>query len=314
GVNKNMAVMLAEATGRYGTAAKKIQQEFTRYPLNPGANAAVQTGMAVTITGASFVSGFNHSESTVPGDSTKYNTNLYSNNGCDNWSGGSGSGDCKSAYEGVDKDPDLDCKKSPCTPYNAAYSGMTEADGHKPAVVTNSPLTAKGSMDAWGGDGTKGWLDESASNTFPSLEKMLGLEDYPDVVQAMKDNANKDPNACPSGFTYIDNAQSQQVYKPSKIANCPSGSGVMVVTGDLDITSQFEFRGLIYVLGDASLGGGSWTLGSMAVKGVASGVKLAAGNPTVLYSKATVAREVMRAAMTNGAAFNILSWREVTSK
>ncbi|HSG05734.1 MAG TPA: hypothetical protein VLB09_05005, partial [Nitrospiria bacterium] len=198
----------------------------------------------------------------------------------------------------------------------AAYSGMLEGDHHKPGVLSSvaDPADAVdqngNSVEAWGGrdddppgSGT-GWL-ETGAGAFPDLPTLLGVE--PDIVDKIKKNANTNPDSCPTGVTYIDNANSD-IYRPDQ--NCDGGSGILIVSGDMKIASNFEFRGLVYVEGDAELRGGSWLLGSMAVKGTTNGLQASNGTPTILYSRETVIDAVTAAFNQIGFAFTTLSWRE----
>lgn len=322
GSSKNLAIWMVQSIGHSGKATKMIQLETTGFPVNPNAVAAVEAGLAVNIAGAGFISGFNHSENTVVADSTKVNTGLYNNNNCDNYSQ-VGTGAC-----GLGSDPDnqttTNCtgsgKSKVCTttttPYQAAYSGMATMTDSAPAIISKAATSQSGAaVQAWGGnsDNTVGWQKVDPAFSFPSLATILGVD--PTLVDANNPNsilahASTDPNACPSGVTYIDNAKSAQDYMPNKIAGCPAGSGILIVTGNMKITSQFEFRGLVYVMGDAELNGGAWLLGSLAVQGKTTGLKVAAGNPTILYSKTTVNNAVQAALMQVGFAFTTLSWRE----
>jgi hypothetical protein len=78
----------------------------------------------------------------------------------------------------------------------------------------------------------------------------------------------------------------------------------MYITGDVNF-QNLEFKGLIYVEGDAQITGSFWLLGCLAVKGTTSG-DFSAGNGTFLYSKDALER------FTNkGMKFVILSWKEV---
>lgn len=304
GTNSNLVVRLITAVGHSGKATKQIQLETTGFPVNPNANAAVQANIQVNFGGAGFISGYNHSEDTTPADAGSINNNLYNNNGCDNYSGGAGSGGC-----GMGTDPESNCPAN--KPCNAEYSGKASATGSKPAIVTNSAVTTTGNaVEAWGGndDNTDGWKKVDPNLGFPSLAQLLGVDQQ--IVDQMLDSANTNPNACPSGVTYIDNKNSGQVYMPNQIPNCPKASGVLVVTGDMKITSQFEFRGLVYVQGDAELRGGAWLLGSMAIQGAATGLTAANGTPTILYSRNTVVNAVTAAMNQAGFAFTTLSWRE----
>jgi len=315
GGNVKQVVKLITATGHSGGAAKKIQVEISNFPSSPSTHAAVEVGIAANFSGNGWVSGFNHSEDTTPADVSNINTALYDNNGCDNYSGGAEPGDCKAAYGGAGNDPDQKCKKGVCA---ANYSGKATATGSQPAILATS-VTAGGSFEAYGGtldeaDPTKavGWQKTDPALTFPSIAEILGVDpllvDLSNPDNILTNGSTTDPNACPSGLTYIDNAKSAQVYMPSK--NCPQASGVMIVTGDMKITSQFQFSGLIYVMGDAELRGGTWILGALAVKGKTSGLKVAAGTPEVLYSKNAVDNAVDSALKKVGYSFTRLSWRE----
>jgi hypothetical protein len=325
GSSKNLAIWMVQSVGHSGKATKTIQIETTGFPVNPDVKAAVEAGIAVNIGGSGFVSGFNHSEDTVVGDSTKVNTGLYDNNGCNNYSQ-VGTGGC-----GLATDPDNETtttctgsKTKVCTtttsPYPAAYSGMATMTDSAPAIISTAATSQTGNaVQAWGGDndgppdGPVGWQKVDAGFEFPSLATMLGVDPSltdPDNPNSILAHANTDPNACPSGVTYIDNASSAQDYMPNKIPGCPAGSGILIVTGNMKVTSQFEFRGLVYVMGDAELRGGAWFLGSLAVKGVTTGLSVANGDPTILFSKNAVNNAVQAALKEVGYAFTTLSWRE----
>ena len=296
GSNMNMAVRLVTSRGHSGLAAKRIRLETTGFPVNPQVSAALTADIPLTLTGSGFISGYNHSEATTNTNADKNSINkpLYETNLCDNYNGGAGTGGC-----GMASDPDVGA--------TAEYSGKAMSSGHKPAVVSNDPVTTQGNFEGWGGsdDNSVGWKKVDPAVTFPSLAALLGVDQT--VVDEMIAGANTNPNACPSGVTYIDNKNSNQNYMPAQ--NCPAGSGILIVTGDMKITSQFEFRGLVYVEKDAELRGGSWILGAMAIKGTST-LKSNAGSSTILYSKKTV-ENVVKAAMSNAALpSNVLSWRE----
>ncbi|MEK6684639.1 MAG: PilX N-terminal domain-containing pilus assembly protein [Nitrospirota bacterium] len=301
GGNRNLVVRLVTSTGRSGKATKKIQLEMAGYPANPTTSSALQIDAPIQLTGNGFISGYNHSENTQKTDSGSYNQNLYNANGCDNYSGGAGTGGCGMALP----DPDANL--------NAPYSGKVLATGSKPAVLANleTDIDTSGSFEGWGGTDDPpppaGWKKVDAAAAFPDLKTLLGVDQT--VVDNIKANANTSAGACPSGVTYIDNKLSTQVYKPS--SNCPSGEGILIVTGDMKVTAQFEFRGLIYVEGDLDMAGGSWFLGAAAVKGrTVAGNKLGTGGATILYSNNTVVNAVTAAMMQVGSAFTTLSWRE----
>ena len=315
-INRNQVIRLITAQSSSGTATKKVILETTGFPIDPKANAAVQTGLPVAFGGNGFVSGYNHDEGTKPSDETNRNAALYNADGCDNYSGGanlgSSSGTC--GLSGTDPDasaPALD------------YSGKATLTGSKPGVLSGSDPTTQGnSVEVWGGtdDQSAGWkqIDSSLQNNFPSLATLLGLNpadfpagtDFNDTATVAKlFNPSTSTSACPSGVTFIDNKNSSN-YTPAQ--NCASNqvaSGILIVTGDMKVTSQMEFHGLIYVEGDTELRGGTWILGALAVKGKNTGVSIANGNPTVLYSNGAVTSAVT-SAMNMAGMFSTLSWRE----
>ena len=305
GLNRNLAIRLITATGRSGNATKRIMLETTGFPVDPNVDAAVLANAPVTFGGAGFVSGYNHKIDTTRNDENNYaDESLYDNNGCNNYSKADGNGAC-----GI---PDDDGGNS------ADYSGMWETYGHKAAVVTSDTVTTQGNaVEAWGSDTSDtdttkhvGWKKEGVTDPFPSLAEMLGVDES--VVIDMKAGANTDPDVCPKGgITYIDNANSPDKYFPKNAANCDTGSGILWVTGDMKISGNFEFRGLIYVEGDVELRGSVFMLGALAVKGEGGELTVSNGTPTILYSQQTVVNAVTAALNKVGFAFTKLSWREV---
>ncbi len=84
-------------------------------------------------------------------------------------------------------------------------------------------------------------------------------------------------SVAPMGVTYIDNLGKLDLKLSS------TGQGLMYITGNLSVQS-LNFKGLIYVEGDATITGGFWLLGAMAIKGTTTG-DFSAGNGTFLYSR-----------------------------
>jgi hypothetical protein len=295
-----------------GTATKTVILETSGFPIDPQANAAVQTGLPVTLGGNGFVSGYNHDEGTRPSDLNNVNPLLHNANGCDNYSGGADLGLSSGACGLPGADPDVGA--------TAEYSGKATLAGSKAGVLSSGDPTTQGnSVEAWGGSEgppAVGWKQVDANLTFPSLATLLGLKqaDFPntDLTKtaevAKLFNPSTSTDTCPSGVTFIDNSNSTD-YTPAR--NCSPdqiASGILIVTGDMKITSQMEFHGLIYVEGDTELRGGAWILGALAVRGRNTGVSLPNGNPTVLYSSGAVISEVTRA-MNMAGMFTTLSWR-----
>ena len=83
-------------------------------------------------------------------------------------------------------------------------------------------------------------------------------------------------SVAPMGVTYIDNLGKLDLKLNS------AGFGLMYITGNLSVQS-LNFKGLIYVGGNASPTGGFWLFGAMAIKGATTG-NFSAGNGTFLYT------------------------------
>lgn len=125
-------------------------------------------------------------------------------------------------------------------------------------------------------------VSDDSSNTFYTLAQTLGLtqQEVDDILaQADWHNANDaDPL---DGITYIDgDATGADKF------NDVDGSGLLYVTGAMEVTGNFTWKGLIYVEGDLDIKGTAWVLGAIVVKGDVSSyaVNFGAGTPTILYS------------------------------
>ena len=296
----NLVIRLITAQGRRGNAVKRIRRETTGMAADPQISAAIRSDVPLLeFGGGAFVSGYNHSADTTKSDENNHDSTLHENNGCDNYSESGGDGNCQVAYQPPGMDPDLGKESD--------YSGKaSENSDHKPGIVSNGDIETKGNSEIWGGtdDGTEGW-SAAPETPFPNLAQMLGMSQ--EDVESMLDGANTDPNACPTGLTYIESGSGQS-YEPSR--NCPAGAGILVVKGDMNLTSQFEFRGLIYIEGKLNMTGGSWVLGAIAVKDNSDSLKISGGSSTVLYSKTTVDAVVSGTIDAQGFATTTLSWRE----
>ncbi|MFN8586735.1 MAG: PilX N-terminal domain-containing pilus assembly protein [Candidatus Eisenbacteria bacterium] len=86
-----------------------------------------------------------------------------------------------------------------------------------------------------------------------------------------------------------------------------SGTGVLYVDGDLELTGTVAYRGLVYVAGDFSSTAGGALVGGLIVHGASGGSCALSNGPSVVYSRDAVNEALGRAARE----IVTLSWREV---
>jgi len=176
----------------------------------------------------------------------------------------------------------------PCSPnYN-------EADGHLVAVTTTGDIVdRRGSSDL---SGYPAAIDTSSSNPFYSLAQALGVtQDIVDEILAHADHTSADTSPL-DGITCIDG--------DARINNT-TGSGLLYVKGDLDVSGNFTWKGLIYVEGNFSITGTPWVLGAVMVRG-RSDYAFSGGSPAILYS-----RDMIRLALESAFKYVVLSWKEL---
>lgn len=181
----------------------------------------------------------------------------------------------------------------PCSP------DFDEADGHKPAITTTGDLVDRtGSSDLLGEPAA---IDTSASNPFYGLAEALGVtQDVVDRILANADHASSQDGSPLDGITCVNgNATGGEKF------NNVTGSGLLYVRGDLDVSGTFVWRGLIYVEGDFTITGTPWILGAVVVKG-RSQYAFSGGSPAILYSS-----EMLRLALETAFSYVVLSWKEL---
>jgi hypothetical protein len=83
-----------------------------------------------------------------------------------------------------------------------------------------------------------------------------------------------------------------------------TGSGLLYVNGDLDVSGNFVWRGLIYVEGDFHITGTPWILGGVMVRG-RSDYSFSGGSPAILYSS-----EMLRLSLERAFQYVVVSWKE----
>jgi hypothetical protein len=181
----------------------------------------------------------------------------------------------------------------PCSP------NYDQPEGHRPAITTTGdPVDARGSSDLLGDPVA---TDTSSTNPFYSLAQALGVTQ--DVLDQLLAHANHhsahDGNPL-DGVTYIDgDATGGEKF------NGVTGTGLLYVNGDLDVSGTFVWRGLIYVEGDFKITGTPWILGGIWVRG-RSDYAFSGGSPAILYSS-----EQLRLSLESAFEYIILSWKEM---
>jgi hypothetical protein len=162
-------------------------------------------------------------------------------------------------------------------------SGRTNciATGCVPGIMTTGDeVDRRGSSDI---QGSPTPMDTSSTNQFLSLAETLGLT-QPEVDEILANadyHSSRDANPL-DGITYfIGDATGGETF------NNVSGSGLLYVTGDLDVAGNFGWKGLIYVEGDFKITGTPWILGAIVVRGT-SDYAFTGGDPAILFSSEAI--------------------------
>jgi hypothetical protein len=317
-------VIKITSTGRDADSERTIVVLATRQPLSVEAQAAVMVDMAPYLTGSAFISGFDHQVSTSNTLADKNSTaDLFNTNGIDNHGGkenftypNPNPPPPNINYNDKDSDTTLLDPAEESMETNIDYGGKVKSSGnHIPGVwSTGDTIDPSGAgMDIFGGNDTIPWKDQSDTNTWKTLDQLLGVS--PEQLNTILAGANvtesdQDPssgklNVAPQGLIYIDNNDPGD--KPLKITsstpNADNGWGLMYITGEAEFQA-LTFKGLIFVEGDAHITGNFWLLGCLAVKGITDG-DFSAGNGTFLFS-----REALERYSNAGMKFVTLSWKE----
>lgn len=177
-------------------------------------------------------------------------------------------------------DIDADCKDYvACTHINNSASCIVSGclTG---TMTTGDYIDAGPSTNLFGSPAT----NTDSTNTFYSLAQTLGItqQEVDEILsQADWHSANDNSGGDLDGITYIMGDASDS----EKFSN-RDGSGLLYVTGKMEVSGNFTWKGLIYVEGDLEIKGEAWILGAIVVKGDvdAEAVNFGAGTPTVLYS------------------------------
>jgi hypothetical protein len=183
----------------------------------------------------------------------------------------------------------------PCSP------NYDEPSGHLSAVMTTGDeVLTNGSTDLLGEPSAS---DTTSSNPFYSLAEALGVtQDIVDYLLAHADyHSAHDANPL-DGITYINgNATGGNKFVDIH------GSGLLYVSGDLEMAGNSAWRGLIYVDGDFKITGNPWILGAVLVRGKSqTNPGFGGGTPTILFSEAMI-----RISLEMAFDYVVLSWKEL---
>jgi hypothetical protein len=147
-------------------------------------------------------------------------------------------------------------------------------------VTTGDEVDRRGSTNLGGYPGP---MDTSSTNQFYTLAQTLGIsQDDVDAILANADYHDVGEAYPQEGITYVENAGGV-----SAMWNNGIGSGLLYVTGDLEVSGNFIYRGLVYVEGDFKITGTPWVLGAVVVRGI-SDYAFTGGNPAILYSSEAI--------------------------
>jgi Tfp pilus assembly protein PilX len=325
-------IVVITSTGRSQRSMRTIQIEATYQPVAVLAEAAVMVDMVPDLTGSALISGFDHDFTTTSADEKDgpkwHETEVFRFNGVDNHGGaeswtypnpspppaslGNTSPDITDTlFGGCSAPPTSQEEVDP--EHGIPYGQMLETNlsNYSPGVWSTKAGVAP-NADVFGGNDTEPWKDEDVGAAWIPLWQMLGLGSQAalDAILATANvtEAHVDGSgiltAAPQGLIHIDNAGGDVVKLTSATPADDDGWGLMYITGDAQFQS-LEFKGLIYIEGDADITGNFWLMGCMAIKGTAVG-DFSAGNGTFLYSK-----DALDWWVNKGLKFVTLTWREV---
>jgi hypothetical protein len=107
-----------------------------------------------------------------------------------------------------------------------------------------------------------------------------------------------------SGITYLDDDNTKQNRHGKWTLNNVTGSGLLYVDGDIDISGEFNWRGLVYLEGILDLSAPVWILGGL--------VEADPGTVAIQHKRATFlfSSDAIGAVGASGSVFT-LSWREL---
>jgi len=289
-------VYVITATGKAGNGVEKtVRVETSRKKLHVDLQGALSSGLNVKATGTCFLDGTNHNKE----------LDL-------NW--GTGPGEYKDPSDDhLLLSPSVRIYNDKISNGSPTSAWASEASTtSKKAIVTTpgktigfkSPTATRGEY-TWGLSGAAA-VQEGGILSIPSFKDFLGISDqeYQTLLASADVNLSMLNNgAAPKGFTYINNPGATFMFNSS--VPDPIGYVLMYVTGDLKITSNVKFKGVIFVEGDLSITGAPTIMGGIMARGETD-TTFSAGNINILYSSG-----VVQDLNDTLGPFKILDWREI---
>ena len=217
--------------------------------------------------------------------------------------------------------------------YRSNWSGCSTVSSGTAAVTAqpSADITTSGSGDIDGdvrrgsmtgsdftvfGDMTWAEITSLATNVYSSSVTLSDIN--PTTTNGVCNTANinnwgaptNNSNACSNHFPIIWARNNMHITSNS------TGQGILLVSGNLSIQSQFEFYGPVIVMGTVDFQGGSQIIGSVFAYGggILGADNTTAGNMIVQYSSCGVNRAIMGATgLARGVPIRNRSWMDLTA-
>jgi hypothetical protein len=201
------------------------------------------------------------------------------------------------------------------TPYDDGNKGRGAMPGDADHCIDNENTLLPAQPGVWGTDGiSPGGNAASAGNPdyLPNQGQPAFYSGPWDCFSMSQSDfwslvgAPRDPSAITDwkGVYNVDNNGVTRDQSCSLSPNGADGEGFLYVDGDLNLNSNFHYKGLIFVEGDFKINGNAWVLGGIVVKGKTE-VK-SNGTMTILYSSDAITQMLSK----YGGQFVTLNWRE----
>jgi hypothetical protein len=187
-----------------------------------------------------------------------------------------------------------------CAPWELCANHTLDAtEGCQVAVMTTGDdADTGGSSDL---EGFPTWSDTSSSNPFYDIEAYLGISTAQwNEIRHDPDYRSANDAEWFDGVVIVDHDATG-----SEEFNGGAGQGLICVDGDMHISGQFEWRGLIYVEGALKITGNPWILGAVVVRGRTEDA-FGAGSSTILYS-----RDAIQMFVGSHLGYQTLAWNEL---
>ncbi len=151
-------------------------------------------------------------------------------------------------------------------------------------------------------DGHACWKDEDTTINFTDL---FGVEQNAVKNMAIQDGSYyTDANfpSSTSGITWVDVASGSTL----TVAGNLTGSGLLIINGNVHFSGNYDFRGIVYVLGTLTATGTFDSWGGIIVASTA-GVDNINGNPTLHWDKEEIRKALIPLSLDSA---QIVSWKE----